>query len=338
MPSVTPRHELASWILMGLALGLLLWAGLLGAAIAGLAVYTITHALAKRLPERLDSLLGRKIALAVVATLLAGGLTLLGVWLASFLGGQGTGTGLSALMLRMAEILAELKQLLPTWATENWPSSVQHVNQWAADLLKAHAGDVQAMGQDLLRALTRILIGMILGGMVAVAQLDPDGHAHAPLAQALANRLDRFATVFGQVVSAQVKISALNTFFTAIFLAVVLPLTGHQLPFTTMMIILTFVVGLIPVLGNLISNTVITVIALSVSIWVAAAALAFLVVIHKVEYFLNARIIGGQVQAKAWELLAAMLAMEAAFGIAGVIAAPIYYAYLKRELRDRQLI
>jgi hypothetical protein len=30
--------------------------------------------------------------------------------------------------------------------------------------------------------------------------------------------------------------------------------------------------------------------------------------------------------------------MEAAFGIAGVVAAPIYYAYVKSELVDRALI
>jgi hypothetical protein len=33
-----------------------------------------------------------------------------------------------------------------------------------------------------------------------------------------------------------------------------------------------------------------------------------------------------------------MLAMEAAFGIPGVIAAPIYYAYLKNELWAKGLI
>lgn len=33
-----------------------------------------------------------------------------------------------------------------------------------------------------------------------------------------------------------------------------------------------------------------------------------------------------------------MLAMEAAFGIAGVVAAPIYYAYIKAELAERGLV
>ena len=90
--------------------------------------------------------------------------------------------------------------------------------------------------------------------------------------------------------------------------------------------------------GNLISNTIIVILSLSVSLPVAIASLIFLVVIHKLEYFLNAHMIGTQVHAHAWELLLAMLVMEAAFGIPGLIAAPIYYAYIKDELVSRRLV
>jgi len=48
--------------------------------------------------------------------------------------------------------------------------------------------------------------------------------------------------------------------------------------------------------------------------------------------------VGSQIHARAWELLVAMLLLEAAFGLPGVIAAPIYYAYLKGELEVRKLI
>ncbi len=328
---------IASWVLAAGALFLVLKIGLLGALIAGLAVYTCTHALAGRMPQGHESVFARKVSLALVIVLLVLALTLSGVWIGGFLSGHGSGAGVSALMLRMADILSELKQMLPVAVTENWPSSVDTLNHSAVNFLKAHATDVQTAGADLAKGLTRILIGMVLGGMVALSQVGKT-QVRAPLSQALADRLALFSKSFGQVVSAQVKISALNTVFTAIFLGVVLPLTGNTLPFTKTMILLTFVVGLIPVLGNLISNTVITVIALSVSLWVAVAALVFLIVIHKVEYFLNARIIGTQVQAKAWELLAAMLVMEACFGLPGVIAAPIFYAYLKDELRQKALV
>jgi predicted PurR-regulated permease PerM len=47
---------------------------------------------------------------------------------------------------------------------------------------------------------------------------------------------------------------------------------------------------------------------------------------------------GGQINARAWELLLAMLVMDAIFGIPGVIAAPIYYAHLKNELTAKNLI
>ncbi len=43
-------------------------------------------------------------------------------------------------------------------------------------------------------------------------------------------------------------------------------------------------------------------------------------------------------QAAAWELLTAMLVMEAAFGIAGLIAAPVFYVYGKDELVRRGLV
>ena len=134
---------------------------------------------------------------------------------------------------------------------------------------------------------------------------------------------------------AQVRISALNTALTAIFLWIVLPLCGIHLPLVKTMIAVTFFVGLLPVVGNLISNTVIVVVALSYSLNAAIVALVFLILIHKLEYFVNARIVGSQIRAHAWELLLAMLVMEAAFGVIGVVAAPIYYAYIKDELVAR---
>jgi predicted PurR-regulated permease PerM len=146
------------------------------------------------------------------------------------------------------------------------------------------------------------------------------------------------SSAFRNIVFAQIKISLLNTAFTSVFLAVVLPLCGIHLPLTKTLIALTFLLGLLPVVGNLMSNTLIFIVGLSLSIWVALAALGYLIVIHKVEYFLNARIVGGQINAKSWELLLAMLIFESAFGLPGVVAGPIYYAYLKSELRNAQLV
>jgi predicted PurR-regulated permease PerM len=134
------------------------------------------------------------------------------------------------------------------------------------------------------------------------------------------------------------RIAALNALFAAIYLGIVLPLFGVHLPLVKVLVALTFITGLVPVVGNVISNTAIVIVSLSNSLSVAGASLVFLLVIHKLEYFLNARIIGSQIRAHAWELLIAMILMEAAFGLAGVIAAPIYYAYIKSELTERGLV
>ena len=159
-----------------------------------------------------------------------------------------------------------------------------------------------------------------------------------PLASALRERVRRVADAFRRIVFAQVRIAAINTAITGVYLAIVLPLLGIHLPYAKTLMLVTFICGLIPVVGNLISNTVIVLVSLSQSTMLALTSLVFLIVIHKLEYFLNARIVGTRIRARPWELLVAMLVMEAAFGAAGLVAAPIYYAYLKDELADRGLI
>jgi len=178
---------------------------------------------------------------------------------------------------------------------------------------------------------------MVLGAMIALHEALPI-ETDRPLARELAERLTRLGDAFRRVVFAQVKISLINTVLTGIYLALVLPAFGVNLPFKITLIALTFITGLLPVVGNLVSNTLIVVVSLSVSLQVAVGSLLFLIVIHKLEYFLNARIVGSRTECRAWELLLAMVVMEAAFGLPGVIAAPVFYTYAKAELSDRGLV
>jgi predicted PurR-regulated permease PerM len=163
-------------------------------------------------------------------------------------------------------------------------------------------------------------------------------HHFKPLAAALHKRVVNLHQAFKQIVFAQVQISAINAILTGIFLMIILPIAGIHLPFIKTLILLTFVAGLLPVIGNLISNTAIVVISLSHSISTAGLSLIFLVTVHKLEYFLNAKIVGTKINARAWELLSAMLLMESLFGVAGVIAAPVFYAYVKSELTQAELV
>ena len=185
-----------------------------------------------------------------------------------------------------------------------------------------------------------ILIGIIIGAMLSFHRLKMRKNRHKmPLFKAeLMRRIVTFETSFERVFLAQVKISLIDTFLTGLYLYLVLPLFGVDLPFKMTVLIVAFIVGLIPVAGNLISNTIIIILSLGASLYVALASLVFLVVIHKLEYFLNAKIIGSEIESSAWELLVAMVVFERIFGIGGIIVAPVYYAYLKNELKLRKLI
>ena len=336
-PSVRDRRiEISAQILAGLALLGTLWFGLLAALLAGLLIHELVHAVAPVF-RRFGAMhnIGRIIALGLLTAVLSLAVIFGVIELISLLTTRQD--GLVAVMRKMAEAVEEASQQLPPWIVAYIPSSGQDLDTMLAQSLRDHSRDLLRITTDVGRILVHIIIGLVIGGMIAIADLT-EKPGRGPLARAMADRARLLALSFRRVVFAQVRISALNTVLTAIYLAVVLPAFGVHLPLTKTMIVVTFVVGLLPVIGNLISNTVIVVISLSLSVYTAAASLAFLVIIHKLEYFINAKIVGTQIHARAWEILIAMLVMEAAFGVPGVIAAPVFYAYLKAELGRSKLI
>ena len=332
-----PAHRLqqASWLLAALALFLVLALHLLPALLAGLLVYELVHLTAPLLESRLSGLRAKQ-ATVILLALIVIGATVLGTVLAvGFL--RGDSSSIAALARKMAEILENSRQSLPDWLVGVLPDSIEGIKAAVVQWLREHAGQVRTIGKEAGVVTAHVLVGLIIGALLALREVGAE-RITQPLAAALTERAHRLAEAFRRIVFAQVRISAINTVFTALYLAVALPLFGIHLPLTKTMIGLTFVVGLLPVIGNLVSNTVIVIVSLAHSPQVALASLVFLVVVHKFEYFLNARIVGARISAQSWELLLAMLVMEAAFGLPGVIAAPVYYAYLKQELSDAGLV
>jgi len=325
----------ASWILAGIGLFLALHLKLLSALLAGLLVHELVQLLAPIIEKPLHGRRSRWLALVALSIITIGILILLILGAVAFFKSD-TGN-LQVLFEKLQHILTDARTKLPPWIVENIPGNVDDLKAIAVDWLDEHSKEIQLVGREAMHLFIHILIGMVIGALISLYEGPPTSRM-GPLAAALTERVTHFEDAFRRIVFAQVQISTLNTVFTSLFLVVVLPMFGVQLPLTKALIAVTFVAGLLPVIGNLISNTVIVVVGLSISIYVAIAGLVFLVVIHKLEYFLNARIVGSRIKSCAWELLLAMIIMEAAFGIAGLIAAPIYYAYLKAELADVKLI
>jgi predicted PurR-regulated permease PerM len=327
--------ELASFLLAGAALLLILHSGLLAALYSGLLVYALVHLIAPALSSRMSNQKAKLTSVAVLGSVIVLLLTLV-LWfpLAFFLSDDGS---YPVLVKKMADLIELSRNQIPEWIAGYLPESAEALQQTLTAWMREHAGQAKHIGEQTGRTVAHIIIGMVIGAMAALYDTTRIHH-FKPLAAAMHKRVVNLHQAFRQIVFAQVQIAAINAVFTGVFLLLILPMAGIQLPFVKTMILVTFVAGLLPVIGNLISNTVIVVISLSHSLSTAGLALLFLVTIHKLEYFLNAKIVGTKINARAWELLSAMLVMEALFGIAGVIAAPVFYAYIKSELSHAELV
>ena len=139
-------------------------------------------------------------------------------------------------------------------------------------------------------------------------------------------RFGDFYHSFSTVIGAQMTISAINTVLTAIFVFFV------GLPYGPVVVGLTFLCGLFPIVGNVVSNTVIVFIGFLVSAKVAFIALMFLIVIHKLEYFLNSKIIGSRIRNPIWLTLIGLIIGEKLMGVPGMILSPVILNYIRVEM------
>src|ERR1700682_4441687 len=142
---------------------------------------------------------------------------------------------------------------------------------------------------NFARNASTLLVFVIIGIVAAISlffnsQLDLFREAHAMrnnlysvCCEEISARFSEFYHSFATVIGAQMTISCVNTLLTAIFVSVV------HLPYAPVVIGLTFLCGLVPIVGNVMSNTVIVFLGFLVSPKVAIGALVFLVVIHKLE-------------------------------------------------------
>jgi predicted PurR-regulated permease PerM len=315
---------------MLLSLWLALHLHLVPALLAGLLVHELVNSIALRISFVTGGTTrARVLSVGLIGGLVIGALVALGFGVFAFFRSEGASP--AALVSRLADILDSSRASMPQWLAALLPQDAEALQRAIVDWLRVHAKDLEVAGRSFIETFVRVLIGMVIGAIVSFREA-LGARQHSVLLREAGRRVRLLATAFRNVVFAQVKISAVNTTLTAIYLAAVLPMLGVNLPFKKALIALTFVTGLLPVVGNLISNSLIVIASLSAGLGIALGSLLFLIGVHKLEYFLNARIVGGHINASAWELLVVMLVLEAAFGLPGLVAAPIFYAYLKAEL------
>jgi predicted PurR-regulated permease PerM len=258
---------------------------------------------------------------------------------------------LAGLAYELGHFINHAVRALPEIADRAIPSIIQWAKQYEIELpftdydsLKDLAfgtvtSEVNYLGRfaNIARGATRQFVFLAAGCVIAISlflkpqiELDPNAQAlpnnlYSRCCQEIAERFRLFYRSFETVMGAQILISAINTVLTTAFVLCV------NLPYAVVVIGVTFLCGLVPVIGNLVSNTIIIGIGFTVSPRTALLALVFLVVIHKLEYLLNSKIIGQRIRNPLWLTLLSLIVGERLMGVPGMILAPVVLNYLKLE-------
>lgn len=154
---------------------------------------------------------------------------------------------------------------------------------------------------------------------------------YSTVVRELSLRFETFFRSFSRVIGAQLVIATINTALTAGFLL------WNDYPYIAVITMLTFLCGLVPIVGNIMSNTLIVFVGFTISPRMAFAALIFLMIIHKLEYFLNSKIIGDRIKNPMWLTLIGLVLGEKLMGVPGMILAPVVLHYIKVEASKNKM-
>lgn len=328
---------IASYLLMFTALVLIIPLHLLSSFFAGFVIFEIINSLGNVTEKYIDGQRARITISVVLGIIIVAAITLAITSLVSFMQHDVQGSGVNALSLQIDQTLQKLQIEIAQYIPGFIPYTLPELKDQTLELMKDNLSTLKHTGTDFIHNLATMLIASIIGILVSLNRLQHKPE-HPDFKHAMMRRIENLSRSFKNVVFAQFKISLINTALFFVFSHIILPLFGVHLPFSNTLVILTFIFGLIPIVGNLISNTIIVITGLTISVTIAGIALIYLVLIHKLEYFINAKIIGNKIHAASWEVLLAMLVFESIFGLAGLIVAPIFYAYIKLELKEAEMI
>ncbi|MDB6055965.1 MAG: rane protein [Verrucomicrobiales bacterium] len=206
------------------------------------------------------------------------------------------------------------------------------LKDFARDAVKERVGE---MG-NFAKIATKEFLFLIISVVVAVSlflrpkkpETFPAPNLYEHLSRGVAARFRKFYHSFSKVMVAQITISAINTALTALFLLTC------RFPYSALLIPTTFLCGLVPIIGNLVSNSLIVCVAFSKSPQWALVALGFLLVLHKGEYFLNSKIVGGHIKTPMWITLLGLILGERILGIPGMVLAPILIHYFRTSSQE----
>jgi len=259
--------------------------------------------------------------------------------------------GLAGIAYGLGYFSNQTVRALPEIADQAIPAIIAWAKQYGIELPFTDYDSLKDLALDMVKSEVRFLgsfakfargastqVLFLVAGCVVAASIflqprfdlraeeaDARDNLYAECCREIAVRFGRLYESFVTIMGAQIIISAINTLLTAIFVLAL------HFPYAVVVIGITFLCGLLPVVGNLLSNTIVVAIGFTVSPRTALVALIFLIVIHKLEYFLNSKIVGWRIHNPLWLTLLALIIGERLLGLPGMILAPVVLNYLRLE-------
>jgi predicted PurR-regulated permease PerM len=316
-----PSTRKTSFLLFGLAVLMVIGLRLGDVVVAGLFSFMILDLTHRSLASRANPWAARWLSL-LTFMIAATGITYM-VW-----------TFVKLALHRLPEIVIKVLPKLDEFATAHGfdlpVDNLREVHELLLDALKVNYRSIGMMSGSFLRRLFQIVVGVFIAILCFMGEHPPANEAHFfdAVRREFDARVEIFMLGFEKLFTAQIIISLVNTAITGVFLLAV------RLPYIHFLLLATLLLGIVPIVGNVTANAVIVGTAITVSPQLGVATFVFLVVSHKLQYFLNSRIMGSRINMPMWQVLASLLIGEAMMGFTGMILAPALLFYAREEMQS----
>ena len=177
--------EIAAWIIAIAVLVFVLIFHLLPALLAGLLVFELVHIISPWFARHLPGQRSKIFAVGLLSFTVISLLTLACVGLIAFF--RSDAGSLTLLFDKMAEIIESSRQIFPAWLLTSLPPDAEAFRLAITTWLRTHAAELQLAGKEAGRLAAHVLIGMIIGGMLALRDVIPMDY-YKPLARDMAWR------------------------------------------------------------------------------------------------------------------------------------------------------
>lgn len=312
---------------MFLAVILILFFKIVPAILAAMLAYVLSEKLLNALHIKMpNSTMKEKIVGIVVGFGSLGFIYLVVMGVVGLLKGE----NINDLLTTLSQTLDDLKIMLPYEIAKYIPESVSEIKKSIIDSLKNNLNLFAIFGKSALHETILIIVGWLIGVLIACKKKTKE---HTEFTKSWNQIWTNFTSAFKFVVFAQFKVALFNSIIISVFLFIISPIFGWDIPYSKTLVLITFLCGMLPIIGNLISNTVTFFLALTVSLPAALAALGLLMLIHKLEYIIISSSLGSDIDSDIWELLIVLFSFEILFGLGAMVFSPILYAFTKSELR-----